>query len=178
MPSIVLLSTLFAIALVAFAAQDGPEMPMGPAPELKFYDKYVGTWDAEVEMMGQVSKGVETCRMGVGGVWLVTDFEGSFMGAPFCGHGVNGFDAASGSYNGVWVDSTGGAIASIHDGKIGKNGRELVSVADGVGMDGKPSRSRHVTTFDGTDRRTFVVYAAGEDGGEVPMMTIRYQRRK
>jgi hypothetical protein len=52
------------------------------APELKRLEAWVGTWDAEVSMMGQMSKGSEVCRIECGGNWLVTEHTGSFMGQP------------------------------------------------------------------------------------------------
>src|SRR5262245_26581524 len=109
------LSLLFvtAAALLIFNAAS-TEPSAGTAaisPELKRLEAWVGTWDAEISMMGQVTRGSEVCRLECGGYWLVTEFAGSFMGQPFQGRGLTGFDAAKGSYTGAWVDSTGGPMS-------------------------------------------------------------------
>ena len=57
-----------------------------------------------------VSKGVETNRLGCGGLCLITDFKGSFsMGPgpalPFEGHGTETYDQAKKKYTGTWTDS-------------------------------------------------------------------------
>lgn len=67
----------------------------------------VGTWDAELEVtpgpgMAPIrSKGVATTRL-VGDRWLVVDIESD---GGFAGHGVYGWDAATGEYVSLWVDS-------------------------------------------------------------------------
>ncbi|MEM7456492.1 MAG: DUF1579 domain-containing protein [Planctomycetota bacterium] len=79
--------------------------------EHKILHHDVGTWDATVKMWMEpgaeepmVSRGVETNRM-VGDFWLVGDFEGDFQGMPMIGHSMQGYDAESGKFFGMWVDS-------------------------------------------------------------------------
>ncbi len=155
---------------------DAPPAPPSPGPEVEQLARSVGTWDAEVTILGHTSKGVETCRMAAGGFWLVTDFEGSFMGAPYFGHGLTGFDPVKRTIVGVWVDSMGGPWTTIA-GAFTKDGKRLEAEADGIGPDGQPARSRHVTEFAGNER-TFRIFQAGPDGKEAEMMKIRYTRRK
>lgn len=173
---------LFASALGAFlvhsmasGAQDAPPAPPRPAPALEPLAQFVGTWDAEVELMGQKSTGVETCRMDVGGFWLLTDFEGSVMGAPFRGHGITGFDPAKQMLVGVWVDSMGGPWALL-EGAFSKDGKTFTATCDGVDETGKPAKSRQVTEC-GRNERTFTVFQTGPDGKEVQAMKIRYKKR-
>jgi len=67
----------------------------------------VGTWDADLKvtpapgMAPFESKGVATTRL-VGDRWLVVDIESD---GGFAGHGVYGWDAATGEYVSVWVNS-------------------------------------------------------------------------
>lgn len=179
MPAFVLIAAAAAVCLVAFAASGGPDegppAPPRPAAELARLTAYVGTWDAEVDMMGETSRGTETCRFDLGGFWLVTDFTGEFMGAPFQGHGITGFDAAAGRFTGVWVDSMGSPLTLL-EGTFSADGKTFTAHVEGPDMTGTTTRFRHQTTFAG-DRRTFRVVALREGGVEEPWMEIRYQRR-
>ncbi len=181
---VVALAVLFvSIALAKSSAQEpqgaqgAPGAPPGPGPEHAQLAAWVGTWNAEVECMGQVSKGVETCRMGLGGFWLLTDFEGEFMGAPFSGHGMTGFDPAKGKLVALWADSMGSPL-SLAEGELDAAGKRFVATAEGLGMDGHPGRFEHVTTFEGRDRRTFEIVQLRDGGAREVAMRIRYTRRK
>jgi hypothetical protein len=83
------------------APQDMPGLPR-PGPEHALYKQMAGIWDAKVETFMDpaappaVSSGVETARVGCGGLCLITDFQGLFvMGPPstpprpFEGHGTD-----------------------------------------------------------------------------------------
>ncbi len=77
-----------------------------PLPQHKILAMEEGVWDAEITMTipGQEaskSKGVETNRL-MAGKWLISEFKGEFFGAPFEGHGVNGYDAKKGKYSATW----------------------------------------------------------------------------
>src|SRR5262245_52857170 len=91
-----------AVALVVFHAASPTKQQEAGAPplppETKRLEAWVGTWDAEVSMMGQITKGTEVCRLDCGGYWLVTEHTGTFMGQPFLGKGLTGYDAAKGAY--------------------------------------------------------------------------------
>jgi hypothetical protein len=168
------------LALIAFAnspSQEATGAPPGPGAEHKKLEAWVGTWDAEVEMMGQVSRGVETCRLDLGGFWLVTDFNGSAMGAPYLGHGLTGVDPAKGKTVVVWADSMGSPL-TVAEGAFDASGKRFVAQASGVDMTGQPARFEHVTTFEGRDKRTFEILQLAEGGQKQLAMRIRYTRRK
>jgi len=91
-------------AAPAATSQGMPPLPR-PGPEHAIFKDGAGTWDATVESFmvpgapPSVSKGVETSRVGCGGLCLITDFKGSFtMGPPpappttFEGHGTDTYD--------------------------------------------------------------------------------------
>src|SRR5207237_6024874 len=93
------------------APPQGQEMPIPkPGPEHEILKKDVGVWDATVETTMEpggkpnVTKGVETNTLLGGGLWMVQDFKGEFMGVPFQGHGVAGYDPFKKKYVGTWVD--------------------------------------------------------------------------
>jgi len=154
--------------------QDGPPKP---APELKQLEAFVGTWDATVEMMGQTSKGTETCRLGLGGFFLITDHDGSFMGMPFKGHGVTGWDAASKSFQGIWADSSGSPMTEVKEARFSRDGTVYSASAGGLDFSGKPAQFRHVTTFKGKDNRIYDTFQITPDGEQL-VMKIRYTRQK
>ena len=176
----ILVAALLAASLVLHAASPSArqEEPVAPSlpPELKRLEAWVGTWDAEVSMLGQTSKGSETCRVECGGYWLVTEHSGSFMGMPFQGKGFTGWDATRGAYSGVWVDSTGGPMSVFANGRFSKDGKQFTAQVDGAGMDGKPARFEYVTSFPDARTRTFEIFQV--DGGKRELqMSIRYTKR-
>ncbi len=174
-----LVATLFSALLVLRASttpcQDSPGAPPLP-PEVKRLEAWVGTWDAEVTMMGQTTKGSETCRMECGGHWLITEHSGSFMGMPFQGKGITGYDASKGAYTGVWIDSSGGPMSSYANGQFAKDGKSFKAQVDALGMDGKPGRFEYVSTFPDARTRSFEIFQL--DGAKRELqMSIRYMKR-
>lgn len=172
-----LLATAAALVLFHAASPARQETGAPPAPpELKRLEAWVGTWDAEVSMMGQVSKGTEVCRLDCGGFWLVTEHTGTVMGSPYLGKGLTGWDATKGAYSGVWVDSTGGPMSVYANGQFSKDGKSFTALVDGLGMDGKPARFEYLSTFPDARTRTFEIFQV--DGGKKELqMKIRYTRR-
>ena len=177
--SLALLFACISALLIFHAASSAARQEAGaPAlpPEVKRLEAWVGTWDAEVSMMGQVSKGSEVCRLDCGGFWLVTEHTGTFMGAPFLGKGFTGFDAAKGVYTGVWIDSSGGPMSVFSDGQFSKDGKSFAAQVDGFGMDGKPGRFEYLSTFPDARTRTFEISQL--DGAKKELqMRIRYTRK-
>jgi len=174
------LAAAFACALLVLHAQSSGTRPEPSAPalpkEVKRLEAWVGTWDAEVEMMGTTSSGSETCRLDCAGFWLVTEHTGSFMGQPFHGRGLTGFDPARQAYAGVWVDSIGGPMSVFTDGEFSADGKTFGANVDGVGMDGKPGRFEYRSTFPDARSRTFEVFQL--DGAKRELqMRIRYSRK-
>ena len=145
-----LIATLLTAFVVLCSASSPSQQEAGAPPmppEVKRLECWVGTWDAEVSMMGQTSKGTETCRMECGGFWLVTEHSGSFMGQPFQGKGFTGWDATKSAYVGTWIDSTGGPMSAYSNGQFSKDGKSFTALVDGPGMDGKPARFEYVSTY-------------------------------
>ena len=95
------LLVMAATASVAWIAAGRPqEAAVAPTAEHKLLEKYVGTWDAEVSTSdpsgaAHKSPAKSTARVTCGGLWMVSDFEGTMMGAPFVGHEVFGYDPIS-----------------------------------------------------------------------------------
>jgi hypothetical protein len=162
-----------------------PAMPPAPkpGPEHAGLKQSAGTWDATIEAMWApgtpptVSKGVETSSVGMGGLWLVTDYKGEFMKEPFQGHGVTGYDPAKKKYVSTWVDSMSSAL-SIGESTYDPAKKTMTGSIEGADTEGKPSKMRAVTEWKDDNTRVFTMYATGPDGKEAPAMRITYKRRK
>ena len=85
------------LLLPSALAQEAPK----PGKEHDYLTRLVGTWDAVTES----GKGTMTYKMGLGGLWLIGDFEGEFGGMKFEGKGLDTYDLATKKYRSVWVDS-------------------------------------------------------------------------
>jgi hypothetical protein len=68
-------------------------------------ERFVGDWDAVTTGMGEPTKGKQTSTMACDGMFLVTTYNGEFMGQAFEGRGVMGFDFEGKKFQHVWVDS-------------------------------------------------------------------------
>ena len=98
-------SCAVALAAVMAAAAVQAQEPPKPGPEHEVLKKMEGTWDATMKFGGMESKGTSTYKMDLGGLWLVSTFEGDFGGMKFSGRGLDSYDTAKKKYVGVWVDS-------------------------------------------------------------------------
>ena len=168
-------TTLGTGAAVADPQSDKP----APPPQAAQFAKAVGTWDATVESHGDVSKGTETIRVMGDGLWAISDFDGTFSGAPFKGHGVSGYDPAQKKYIGVWVDTMSPFPMHI-EGQMDAAGKVLTS----KGKMPDPTNPAQmvecslVETWIDADNRTFSMSMPGPDGKTMEMMKITYKRRK
>jgi hypothetical protein len=167
------------------AATSAPPQMMAPkpGPHHQHLAMDVGTWDATMEAFGppgtppMVSQAVEVNTLSGNGLWLISDYKGTFMGQPFQGHGVNGYDPAKNRYNGVWTDSL---ITSplILDGTCDGTGKVRTLTAQGPTPDGGTATFTMVTDHPSPDTRTFTLSVPGPDGKPFTMMKISYKRRK
>lgn len=145
--------------------------------------RQVGTWDAVVKAQGapgqppMVSKGVEVNTLVPGGLWLTSEFKSDFMGMPFEGRGIFGFDPALGKHVGTWIDSTVMALAHPM-GTCKDDCRETTLTFDGPDMTGKTVTYKNVTVEKSPDLRVMTMYVKGQDGTFKPSMEIEYTRRK
>jgi len=162
-----------ALAVIASPAARAQEPPK-PGPEHALLQKQVGTWDATMKMAGAESKATATYKMDLGGLWLVSTFEGEFGGAKFSGRGFDSYDAAKKKYVGVWIDSMS-TLPMTMEGTYDAAKKTLTMVGSGPGMDGKPTTYKTVSQMPDDNTIHFSMY-----GGErkEPEFTILYKRKK
>jgi hypothetical protein len=162
------------LALVSFVRA---QQPPRPGPEFDKLKKLVGTWDATMKFMGQESKGVMTYKLGLGGLWLLSSYEGDFGGQKFEGHGMDTYDAASGKYVGIWADSMV-TRPVISEGTFDKDGKVVTMEGTSPGPDGKPAKFKMTSEMKDEDSMVSTMSMFGSDGKEQGSFTISYKRRK
>lgn len=179
-PALAVIVVAYAVCTPSVAGQEMPPVPK-PGPEHKVLAQDVGTWNAVVEVFGpdgspMSSKGVETNRMGCGGLCLISDFTGEMMpGQPFEGHGTTVYDATKKKYVGSWTDSMSQGLAigeSTHDPAT----NTITGTLTAPDPSGTPTTMKAVVQYKG-DTRIFTLYAPGTGGKEMPSMRITYTRK-
>lgn len=168
------------LLLTTFAAPLTAQEPPQPGAEHKQLAAAAGTWTAAIEMMGPdgkpaASTGKSVVKVGPGGLWVIDEFEGTMMGAPFTGHGVTGYDTVKRKYVGTWVDSWNTSVMSI-EGSYDPATKALTMIGTSAGADGEPVVHKMVTTEKDANTRVFEMFMTGPDGKDMKAMTITYQR--
>lgn len=160
------------------AAQDpaGAEaaMPNPKHAEHAALTPFVGTWNCKVKMYQgpepMEMAATETFELLCSGLWLKSTVQSTFMGQPFQGISLVGYDPKAKHYVNVWADSMA-PIATVshmaHDPKTRTWSSKLVS---GHG----PARSSLV--WKDADTIVETSYAAGPDGKETVAMEIVRKR--
>jgi hypothetical protein len=175
------LFTLFAcITLSTLAAQEPPKMEK-PGKHHKHLEMMAGTWDVKSIFHfspGRVIEmnGVEIAKMQPNGFWLITDFSGKFMGTPFNGHAVMGYETHKKKYIGTWADSFGSALITT-TGTCSKNGKVTTMIGKGYDpMQKREIKYKQVYKVRDANNRTFHMYDV-QGGDELLIMESVYQRR-
>jgi len=167
---------------VAAVRQEEP----GPAKAGKFHDflkQFEGSWEtkSEFQMGEQVmkSKGTETDKFAVGGLFLLTDGKADMEGMPmpFEFHSTWGYDEHKKKYTGSWVDNMSTAIWPF-EGTVDEAGKVFTLAMEGPNpMDGKPMKIKFIHEITGKDARKLTLFMPGHDGKEM-QMKIDYVRKK
>jgi Protein of unknown function (DUF1579) len=150
--------------------------PPKPGPEHDILKQLEGTWDATVKFAGNESKGTQTYKMDLGGLWLLSKFDGTFGGQPFQGRGADSYDAKKQKYVGVWVDSMT-TTPMLSEGTYDKEKKTLTMTSDHPGPDGKLAKHKMVSEWKDNDTIEWSMAVVGADGKDMPMMTISYKRK-
>jgi hypothetical protein len=160
-----------AVLLVAPASfsQEGPK----PGKEHDHLKRLEGTWDAVMEG----GKGTMTYKMGLGGLWLIGDFEGELGGIKFQGKGLDTYDPATKKYRSVWVDSLSTA-PMVMQGNLDKDNKIMTMTGEGNGPEGKTVKLKTITEIKDADTIDFSLFMVDKDGKEQPMIKVAYKRKK
>lgn len=170
-------------------AQDGKDdpMPMGEMPpwmkkteEHAKLQESTGTWHVEAQMfMGPEPMpftGVAKRKSILGGNFVEETFTCDFMGQPFEGRMIEGYDPIQKEYVGVWVDSST-PYMQVSRGKM----KDGVLTMRGKGVDshtGKIVEMMYMVKEESDDEATMTMYQIGEDGEKTKTMHMVYRRKK
>jgi len=153
-----------------------------PGDAHKKLEPLVGTWDAKVSMWmapgqpPQESTGTSETAWVLGGRFLETKHQGTFMGQPFSGIGYTGYDNVAKKYIGTWMDTLGTGMMSSSGNMSGKSMKMTASMTDP--MTGKVARSTETFTIVDNDHNKMEMWDKGPDGKPVKVMQIDYTRKK
>jgi Protein of unknown function (DUF1579) len=173
-PRQLVLVCMAALAVASFGR--GQALPR-PGPELARLKQFVGTWDASAKIGGQEAKGTMTWKMDLGGLWLISDYEGEMLGQKLQGKGMDTYDPIKKKYIGVWADSMS-TSPMISEGSFDADGKTLTSIGDGPGADGKPTKYKSIARFKDKDTILFTLSSPDKDGKDEVIAEFRYARKK
>lgn len=164
------------------AAMEAWQKASTPGPQHKELAAMAGHWDVTITSYDgptpQVSKGKSVRKMIFGGRCLQEEYEGTYMGQPFQGMGLTGYDNVMKKYILFWADSMSTTFM-VGDGQMDASGKVLTATmtfSDPVS--GKMVKTREVMKRESPDQETFEMFGPGPDGKEMKMMEMTYKRVK
>ena len=116
----------------------------------------------------------------LGGRYLQELHTGSFMGQPFEGRSLDGYDNITHEYFSTWVDTMGTGVM-VFRGGCDDPCKVLTETAEGPDpMTGKVVKTKTVTTFVDSETYRFEMYTvgAGKDGQDTKVMEMTGKRVK
>jgi len=144
----------------------------------------VGNWDVAGRFWSAPgeppteTKGSSTIQLLHGGRYVKDEFSSEWMGVPFTGTAITGYDNVKQKYVSIWFDSmsTGFMIA---EGTCLDGGRRVEMIGEYQDpMTGGAKKTRMVIRVDGPDKKSEEMFETGADGKEVKTMELIYTRGK
>lgn len=120
-----------------------------PGEQHQHLAKLVGSWNAEVKFWmdpsgdPMISHGTMDYEMIMGGRYLEEKIRSDFMGQPFQGRGIYGYNNVTGELEAVWIDDMSTGIYT-YTGSIDEAGKEIALIGkyqDPMTREWKQSRS-------------------------------------
>lgn len=146
--------------------------------------KLAGDWTTVTEMSmapgapPMQTAGTATYEAIFEGRFLTQRFKSDFMGMPFEGRGLMGYDNTSKEYHSHWIDSMG-TMAMFSKGKAGDDAK-VISVGGSYSdpMTGGTKEARNVITIVDDDSHTMEMFEKDAEGKEHRTIVIKYTRVK
>ena len=160
----------------------GMQMPewAQKGPEHEAMKKWAGEWDVAQKMWmapGQPPMEMAATNSAAllwDGRYLTSDFKGDYMGTPFTGRLLMGFDRADEKWVAIWIDSMSTYI-SVSRG-VEKDGKITFETNDPDWVTGEKKKSEMVIEWKGDDQYVLSMMAAGPDGKPFTQMEMTYSR--
>jgi hypothetical protein len=130
-----------------------------------------------VDLHGRVPVTAEIKSI-LGGRYILEKVNGQFMGKPFSGIGIFGFDNLAQTYVGAWADNLGTGIVRS-EGTASDDGSTIYWMGEAPDLlNGKYVQNRSVDKTIDPDHSVMTFYALTPDGEEFKNMELRYSRQK
>lgn len=114
----------------------------------------------------------------MGGRYIEDTFTGTFMGEPFQGRGITGFDNIKKKYVSTWIDSASTGVMH-NEGAFDAGTKTFTFMGECPDpMTWKFVKSRTTNKMVDADHWTMQMYSPGPDGKEFMSMEITYTRMK
>jgi hypothetical protein len=152
-----------------------------PGAEHEHLAASAGQWKVDATMWmdpkapPMESQGVASRRMIMGGRYLIEEYKSEFMGMPFEGMLLQGYDNLKQEHWGIWVDNMS-TWPSISTGRRDANGALTYTglMHDISTPGGRPYK--HVVREKNADETQFDMYDSTPDGTEFKVMGMTYRR--
>jgi len=144
--------------------------------------KSVGEWKTEIKswmdpnMPPTVTEGKSVCESILGGRYFKSTETSNFMGMPFEGLSLSGYDNATKKFFSYWVDnmSTGGMML---EGSYDEATKTFIYAGSGMSFTGE-YKVREIIQLINDDETMFTMYMEESGKPEMKMMEIKYTRIK
>jgi hypothetical protein len=194
--TIALVAAILLVATATWAQQAGeqPEMPspeqmeavmklLQPGEHHEHLAQAVGKWTTVAKMWQMPgappteSEGTSEIVAVMDGRYLQMTFDGTFMGQPFKGMGIDGYDNIRKKHVGSWIDTMGSGIMN-HEGTCSDDHKVVTTHAEvDDPMSGQRVKMRQVTTTIDKDHFKYEAFVNNPTGeGEMQVMEITYTR--
>lgn len=159
------------------------EKMAAPGPQHAQLKYFEGTWDEVSNVImapgaaPTTATGTSVAKAILGGRYIETVHNGSFMGQPHEGRGLAGYDNLSGQYTQVWIDNASTALYTATGSY--DEGTKTYTFKGSMSDPMKPGSTvavREVVRIDSPDQYTFEWYDTHE-GQEIKSMWIVYKRK-
>ena len=152
-----------------------------PGPQHQALASRAGSWKVEGKMWmapgadAMPMMGTASTRSLLGGRYIVEEFQSEFMGQPFEGRLMQGYDNVSDKYWSVWVDNTSTGSHVAHGTEISPGHVELIGTADDLLTPaGRPTRMTITDNGDGS--YTMKMFDSRQGTDEFQVMELHYTR--
>ena len=154
-----------------------------PAPQHKHLQKMVGKWNLSMKSWmdpkqpPMESTGTAEGKSLLGDRYVQTTVTANFMGKPFNGVGITGYDKAKKKFVGTWIDSMSTGV-SRSEGTADEAGKLMTSHMVGTDpLTGKDTKMKLVGKWE-TDDKLVEEFYERKGGKEMKTMEITYTRAK
>ena len=144
--------------------------------------KLVGNWKTHTKLWMQPgaepieSDGKAEISKALGGRFIQISFSGTFMGMPFEGYAMEGFDIYKGKHIGMWTTTMGTTMMTF-EGECSEGGKVTTTWSEfDDPMSGMHMKTKRVMTINSDDQITWEALVSMPDGNEMKIGETVYTR--